>query len=563
MKKKLIYILILIIITIGILSPLGLSGTNIANAETTLLGQQVSCGLLSAGGLSGCLAVISSYTYKMSAFVLEGTGYMFDSFLAFSLSNDVLNQDFVNKAWGATRGFANMLFILVLVAISISIILDFGEFNSKKLIRDVIIIALLVNFSLFAAKIVIDTSNIVALSFYDSIGANPKDNPNIKNIKLGEKNISGQVMSLFNPARLIDVDIFKKWSEENTKQNKTSEDSNIMIAVIYLFGTAVSIYMAYLFFMASWIFLVRIAYLWIIMALAPLAFISYVIPTFKSQWTKWWKELFDKSFCIVAFMFMLWLTLLIMGDNFFKGAFDSKNAESVVKMITIIVLQFVMVAVLFGKTLKITRSMCDDGGVGEKVLGWAKSGAGLVAGTVTGGVSFAAGTAARRFVGGAASASVEQLEKEGAGTTRLGRLRLQGHRALEKYSFGTGEGYKQRAERTAKEQETYMKTLPKKIERGKFAGKNAQEMYKEKMSENSIVSWALDKRAGEVKFVKTQEEKEKNQKDLNIKLVQLTKTNQKIKELQQENVSGEQIKEDVEKKDKLEEEIKSLREKRE
>src|SRR3972149_11518169 len=62
-----------------------------------------------------------------------------------------------------------MLFIFVLLYVAIGTILGLSKVNWKKTLVLIVIAALLINFSLFFTKIIVDASNILAWAFYQGI----------------------------------------------------------------------------------------------------------------------------------------------------------------------------------------------------------------------------------------------------------------------------------------------------------------------------------------------------------------------------------------------------------
>ncbi|MFC1623669.1 hypothetical protein ACFL05_00940 [Patescibacteria group bacterium] len=474
------------------------------------------------------------------------------------------------------------------------VILDLGKFNSKELIRDVIIIALFVNFSLFAARVVIDTGNIVALGFYDAIAVSEKSEvesgliyktktqvkQGVNRFVMGvpEKDVSGNLVSAFNPARLVSAESFKIWADAGR--------NNSAMILVFVLAACINLYTAYLFFMAGFIFIVRIVYLWVYMAVAPLAFIAYIIPGLRKYWTKWWTELVDKSFCIVMFLFWIWLTLMIVGNDFFKGLFDPTATTGFINFLIIILLQFMIVITLLRKSLEYTKKMCDDGGLGDKVFGLVKTAAGFaipgIAGAKTAGAALKAATGipARQILGKSASMAAGALQKTEFATGRTGRMILQGTRAIEKTKFGTQESFKDRTERVAKEQATYMKTLPKEITTKAGEVRKPQEEYREKIEKDwtagSIISAVSGKRGGETKFIKDLKKKEDVQKEVKkitdekLKPAQreLEEAKDNLKIIKDSGATPDQVKDerdkvfDVQQKvDKIKEDIKKEKEK--
>ncbi len=442
-----------------------------AAAEGSTLDQYgITCSLWKGFDMGSCITTYAFVFQNISTIVFHGSALLFNKTLAFSMDSSIIDQQFVKTTWGATRGFANMLFILVLVVISISIILNVGQFANRQLIVRVVIIALAVNFSLFASRIIIDAGNIIALGFYDAIQADyeGKDKPSDVDKTIKEKDISGAIVQGFNPTVMFGPDSFIKWRDTN-QLSRTS--SNAMLSVVFFMSAGILLYTAYIFFMASFVFVVRIAWLWILMALAPLAFISYTIPQLESYWKDWWKQLVNRSFAIVVFMFLMWLTLTIVSSDFLDSAFGVVSGEggaiktggSIVDFMVIIFMQFAVVIALLRLTLSATKKMSDDGGAGKILAGFGKMATAAGIGLATGGASLVAGAATRQVVGGVGSYAAGKIkssqEKGGVMSGTLGRMALRGAKGVGDYKFGTKEGYIKQKERVVGEEKTMVKQM--------------------------------------------------------------------------------------------------------
>jgi len=78
-------------------------------------------------------------------------------------------SDTVNVAWNLLRDIINMSFIFILLYVAIGTVLSIQNINWKKQVSQIIIAAILVNFSLFLTRVVIDAGNIVANGFYQEL----------------------------------------------------------------------------------------------------------------------------------------------------------------------------------------------------------------------------------------------------------------------------------------------------------------------------------------------------------------------------------------------------------
>lgn len=182
----------------------------------------------------GCLTSFGYYVLiVIPSWILYITAYMFNSMLALTLGTVLYNNNFLPEAWRIVRDFSNIFFILVLLYISIKMILGLGGAGVKKTVASVIVAALLINFSMFMTKVVIDASNILALIFYNKIqvtrpalelsgvaGPTPggvaidsRATDTYKPLTIAEKNrvkeqdIAGGIAAAFNPAKFINASL--------------------------------------------------------------------------------------------------------------------------------------------------------------------------------------------------------------------------------------------------------------------------------------------------------------------------------------------------------------------
>jgi len=116
--------------------------------STTLPG--CGLGITDESSPGGCLPVFSYYVlYTPTAWLISVAGAFFDRMIVFSLDKDTIDFKFANEGWRLTRDLANIGFILILLYISFLTILQGGGATLRPLVARVIIVALLINFSLF------------------------------------------------------------------------------------------------------------------------------------------------------------------------------------------------------------------------------------------------------------------------------------------------------------------------------------------------------------------------------------------------------------------------------
>lgn len=406
----------------------------------------MQCNLLEgANGFTGCLAVGTYYLiYMPASFILGAIGNFFDIILLLSISRELINQEFIKTVWENVRDLANMAFIFILLWVAIATILRIKGNAAKDLLSKLIIVALLINFSLFITRVIVDAGNMFSMFFYNGFEVHET-----QNVKDGEKLISGNSVlqgtfieqwigegdvkgvsgaflhyTSINEMISLESDLVEAkggtWWKLWTDQETPPATQHFNLIIYFLLSASLMIVLAWILFTTSFLFLTRVAILWLLMAVSPLAFVGMILPQSAAYVRKnFWGELVSKSFCITVFLFLLWFTLQFLeGANTWENFGNNKDFF---ETFIIVLLKFTVLTAILFYAKNITKKMCDSiGGVsldiGKKLAG--------VAGLAVGGVG---GMALRKFVGRAATnlAGNKGLRQR-LGTSGAGRLALRG-----------------------------------------------------------------------------------------------------------------------------------------
>lgn len=375
-----------------------------------------ACLSISSGTVAGCAKQLFYYViYIPSTVILTISATFFDALIAIALSSTMFASNFMGTAWATVRDISNIFFILILLYIAIQVVLDIGGHDAKKMITKVIIVALLINFSMFFTKVVIDSSNILALVFYNKISASAAPT-NATNIS--DKNMSGSLYQAFDPTSNLNEDFWTA-AKAMTVAGKPTTPSNYvpagtMIGVI-LIAVAVMLFAAYAFFIAGIAFVGRMVELFILIIFSPFAFMSSTTPLLSGVeylgWSSWLKRLLKVSFMAPIFMFFMYLILLLAtgGSNGARGGvfgtFVQQNTGGVIQRLLSIVIPAMFILILLLKATDFAKK--GSGAIGEKLAGAARAVGGLALGAATAG----AGTLA---LGGAATVGRATIGRAGA-----------------------------------------------------------------------------------------------------------------------------------------------------
>lgn len=405
-----------------------------------------SCFGVGASVIGCTVGNIIYYTIFVPAnYIIYMSGWLFDIAIALTLSSEIINAPFAKNGWAVVRDLANMFFIFILLYIAIATILDIAGYNAKVLLARLIIVALLLNFSLFFTRVIIDSSNILGLAFYDRISAPTTYSSSgekfeassfVRGLSVTPKGISSGIVDYFDPQRLIGV------TPSNSKEIADFIGDNPgKVIFIYLFSSIIIIATAWAFFSIAFLFITRTAILWFLMATAPLAFAAIILPKTRSLFGKWMDELISKSFCVAVFLFFLWLITAFVNQPFLEKYIKPQQniggniATDFFTVTVLILLNFLIIFILIIVAKQQTQKMC--GAVAGFSMNMVSSLGTKAAGLLAGGV---VGAGLRNTLGAYAFKKSDEWNKAGYGAGGLReRLQLQAARKL------SGAGYDVRA----------------------------------------------------------------------------------------------------------------------
>jgi hypothetical protein len=294
----------------------------------------------------------------------------------FNLGTNLQNMGGIAVAWTALRDLANILLIFGLLAIAIGIIIGNSTYGNKKLIATLVIVALVINFSLFFTKFIIDTSNIVAVQFYRAISGEHISQD-------GSVGVSGAFMNqlglaeAYNTLPLLDT----------LKKVGISKESGGGIGVMFGFSLMISIFFsitAFVFLFAAILLITRMVMFIILMILSPLAFAAMAIPSMAKMANEWWEKLLKYAMFAPMLLILFWVTITIMPDvqraiggsvGKISNMFASDNTLRIdgIRM----ALNFlIMSGFMYASIIISNRLSLDFGGVAKNITKWTSRKAG-------------------------------------------------------------------------------------------------------------------------------------------------------------------------------------------
>lgn len=291
--------------------------------------------------LEGFSWVGTIITYVFGS-VLWLAGYLFDLSVYISITSfhSWITIPGVEKAWTVLRDFANLCFIFILLYIAFGTIIDYKGIANKAqgMIVNVIIIALLVNFSGFFTRVVIDASNVIAYEFYTKTGGyDPGKNG------VGLNNIGSTLVGKLGLQEYITK------PDSNSAPAPTIQHLSFLGIITQTFGNIVVILMtSFILLTASILFMIRTITLIFVYVLSPVAFVSYIIPGKFNYFQPWLDKLIKQSFFAPGFLVPLYLVYQLFDKGSIAALVPSQTGNVAGGTLSLIVFDVVVLGMLTG-----------------------------------------------------------------------------------------------------------------------------------------------------------------------------------------------------------------------
>jgi len=291
------------------------------------------CSVTSATSwFSNCLAeafyniVLTPIGYMMAI-----AGLALDASIKYSILNIgsfmTQNQSGIIIAWQTLRDLANLVFIGVLIYVAVEAVIGKGDW--KKSIANIIIAALLINFSMFITEVVIDASNILTLQFYNSIvassatsltGSLSQSSP-ISSVIMEDAKIT----TVYQPAATGDTVASNVPSGASTATGPTF----MTMLVGMIMGAILMIVTSFVFLTGAILFIIRFVVLLVLLVLSPIAFIGSILPKLDGMVGKKWRDaLTNQAIFAPVYMLLMWISIKILNQIALSNLVGQVNQSS-------------------------------------------------------------------------------------------------------------------------------------------------------------------------------------------------------------------------------------------
>lgn len=230
------------------------------------------------------------------------------------MASFVDNMGAIVVAWKVLRDVSNIILIFGFIAIGLATILDIQSYSAKRMLVSLIIVAVTVNFSLFAARAIIDVGNVFAYQFYAQMSQTAGGAPAEDLFNVTDRGVSNAIM------RMVGLQTFYS-ADQSVVQGLTF--------VEFIFGALLFIVAAFVLFALAFMLIARFVILVFLMILSPFGFVGLVIPNMEGMAKKWWSTLISQSAVapILLLMILISVTLMTTGNGIFGNTGGSGYAQ--------------------------------------------------------------------------------------------------------------------------------------------------------------------------------------------------------------------------------------------
>ncbi|MEK7601887.1 MAG: hypothetical protein AAB472_00125 [Patescibacteria group bacterium] len=314
-------------------------------------------GWLADSFLAVTLYPLSYAVFTLAGWILTIVGVVFNWTIiktVFEFAQYFGNSEGLLIAWGVLRDVGNIVLLFGFIFMGVSTILNLerSEFTAKRALPALIIFAILLNFSLFAAEAVIDVANGFSSVLAEQAGTNCTG---ADSTTCANEGISGQIMQLTGGSTFLG---FR--SDPSTTGSSPLE--KITLLLIYsLLITIVAIVL-----LAGTIMLIsRAVVLVFLIVTSPIGFAGMAVPLLHKLAERWWSLLLNESFFAPVYLLLILISIKIgsglgttgdLGQAVAGGAVAGASQNLQAFVLFFIVIGFMMMSLIASRRMGVLGS---------------------------------------------------------------------------------------------------------------------------------------------------------------------------------------------------------------
>lgn len=274
-----------------------LCGVVLAVAATAILadGSLVPAALAQMSGATGVVPsgdnglIVTGINYVLSALtsVAGIIGIAGSVIFVYIINPDVvtaiLASPIIAVTWTIVRDILNLVFIIVLLFSAFATIFHVESYHLRGVLPRLVIMALLVNFSLPVAQVIIDIANIIMYFFINNLFPQTAAQSGFQIPALfGKYTNVGNMLSLTAGKDPMVLHIFN-------------------LVFTFMFGVTI--------FVIAGILAVRLVILAFLLIMSPVGFVGFVVPGAANFADTWWRSLLRQAFTGPVLVFTLYFAI--------------------------------------------------------------------------------------------------------------------------------------------------------------------------------------------------------------------------------------------------------------
>lgn len=260
---------------------------------------------------NGVAWLVTSIFLPLASWFLAIVGMIFNIGMYLTLHLDIFfnNTTVITEVWKVVRDLTSIVLIFFILWAAIQMIIGTKVPNYGELIKHIIVIGILINFSFFGARILIDASNIVSLQFYNAIA------PNSAKV-VAEGSLTDVITSIRQNGGIADayMNAFNvtSWYDSNKVKDILKGDAmdSLNIILITVLGSIVMVLAGLTFLAAAVACIIRFVMLIFLLAFSPIWVASMALPVQEFS-NKWWKHFKSQLIFLPTFLGLTYVALRI------------------------------------------------------------------------------------------------------------------------------------------------------------------------------------------------------------------------------------------------------------
>ncbi|MBI2437165.1 MAG: hypothetical protein HYV41_05535 [Candidatus Magasanikbacteria bacterium] len=236
-------------------------------------------------GISWLMLAIAKICIVLTIFFLR-------FFITLASYNNYIDVSVVKLGWVMIRDVANMFFVVALLIIAFATILGLEQYEWKKGLVKLIIMAIFINFSNLIAQLIIDVAHVFTITFLNAISATA----------------GGNLINMFKLEKIMSMATGASYGT-SAEQVTIEVLGASVVATFFAVMSAVAVG-SYVIVMA-----IRVVVLWALIILSPLAYVLYAIPKGEKYAQEWWSEFTKYVIVAPVMVFFLWLAFATLGSG--------------------------------------------------------------------------------------------------------------------------------------------------------------------------------------------------------------------------------------------------------